>query len=232
MRFVYISAFFAFTLFGAITKANESVKLTNLDGRSIEARILRFQNDAVDIQTADNRLFTIRMDTLDKESQERVRSWQSDAWMESNPLDITITRRKVDRNVSTAYRYRRETARLIHTVQIQNRRMAREIPKLEVRFILYYRPRRYYAMTQRPTITYKGTTTIETLRQFGTDSFEMRPIDTYSWRHGSMRYEDEIDGIWIRFYENGKLIGQHQEPPSYFTGRNWDTDFRNASEFP
>jgi hypothetical protein len=215
-----------------IISASEPVRLTNLEGRSIEARILRFQDETVDIQTSDSRTFTLRMDSLDRESQNRIRAWQSEAWMQASPLDITITRRKVDRNVSTGYRYRRETARLIHTVQIMNRRMAREIPKLEVRYIVFYRPRRYYTMAQRPTVTFKATTTIDNLRQFGSASFEMRPLDVFSYRYGSSRYEDEIDGIWIRFYENGKLIGQHQEPESYFTGRDWEADFRNASDFP
>ena len=220
------------TLFCSLLLANEMVTLTNREGRSIQARILRFQNDTVEIQMQDNRMFTLEMASLDEKSQNSVRSWQSGRWMEDNPLDITINRRKIDRNVSSGVRYRRETARLIHTVQIQNRRMAREIPKLEIRYMVYYRPRRYFSMTQLPTVTYKGTATIETLRQFGSDSFEMRPLDTYSYRYGSIRYEDEIDGVWIRFYENGKLIGQHQEPASYFSNRDWEEDFGKASAFP
>lgn len=223
-------------LMGAVN-ASEPVSLTNREGRTLDARIIRAFDGNVKIQLMDGRLFTLNVNTLDEESQKTVQAWQANQLLAEDIFQVSFTRRNLDRNVNNTRFGRVEDYRLQHVVSVRNTR-AQEFPALEARYILFQLPSGYVGGTSSHK-TFSGTAKLENIGQFGTVDFEMQPVlmrsrqsravRTCGGRIPSHSSRCTIDGIWIRFYEDGRLIGEFQQPTAFFRNREWDQEYTPTS---
>lgn len=224
----------AATLFCSLAMANEMVSLTNREGRSLQARILQVHEDNVQIQTSDGRLFTLDINTLNDESQRTVRAWQAQRLVDAGIFNFSFVRRNLEREVDRTRSNREQNTSLQHVVTVTNTR-AREFPKLEVRYMIFhFQPNLAAQHRDAGTrTTFRATSILENIGQFGNATFEMEPIEMRyhrlqsGWRYtsgGRKSARDTIEGIWIRLYENGLLVGELQQPTSFFRNRDWDED--------
>jgi len=230
----------SFLFLGSIL-ATETVTLTNREGRSLQARIVQTHGDNVQIQTQDGRLFTIDVNTLDDASQKIIRELQAQRLLDDGIFQITFNRRNLERDIDSRRSTREQNSHLQHIVTVTNTR-AREFPKLEVRYMLYHFSPVLAAQSrdQGTRTTYRGTASLENIGQFGSGVFEMEPVEMRyfrlqpGWRYvdgGRRSARDSIEGIWIRFYENGLLVGEFQQPTAFFRTREWDEEYNQARAF-
>ncbi|MCC5845161.1 MAG: hypothetical protein JJU05_13005 [Verrucomicrobia bacterium] len=227
----------SFLFLGSIL-ATEPVTLTNREGRSLQARIVQTHGDNVQIQTQDGRLFTLDVNTLDDASQKIIREVQARRLLEDGIFQVTFNRRNLEREIDRTRSAREQNANLQHIVTVTNTR-AREFPKLEVRYMLYHFSPQLAAPNRDAgtRTTYRGTAALEEIGQFGSGEFEMEPVEMRyhrlqaGWRYaggGRRSARDTIEGIWIRFYENGLLVGEFQQPTAFFRNREWNEEYAGA----
>jgi hypothetical protein len=222
--------------------ATEPVSLTNREGRTLQARIVQSHGDSVQIQLMDGRLFTIGLDSLNEESQTTVRNWQAQRLVDTGIFQMSINRRNIESDANRHASTRIRNSRLQHIITLTHNR-AQEFPKLEVRYMLFHFSPRLAAQDRNEgtQTIFRGTTTLENIGQFGSGTFEMPPVDmrvhqlAANVRYvsgGSRTARDRIDGIWVRIYENGLLIGEVQQPGVYFRNLEWDNEIARARAFP
>jgi len=209
-----------------------AIELTDTEGRTIHARILKYGGDRVDIQMRTGRRYTVKLDTLSEASQLAVKEWHRKELEKLNdPFDIRKNTHKTEETSRSTASTKIEGYNLAYEFTLKNKTL-RVFDKVKVEYILFHKQAQPAAQSRdagfRKRI--RGEAEIENLGKFKEASFmtkkvHMRESDLRAnWDYangGKEKAEDEIEAIWIRFYVDGVMVQEYAVPKS-ITDEPWE----------
>jgi|GEM_PF-1451430 len=220
-----------------------AIELTDTQGRTIQAEILKYHGDRIDIRMGNGRRYTVNLKTLTDESRKAAEEWHKQQLEKMRPpFQVLCKRRKFGKSENVMPGSRYTTHMVEYDLTLKNT-MMREFDGVEVEYILFVDTgipppkdndggrfgRGRGGPPKRGTRKFKKVIKrIDRLEQvsFDTDNVLLaentpraQPGSRYVSGH---RWEDEMEGIWIRIYVNGVLVQEHAEPESLMKKKSWE----------
>jgi hypothetical protein len=145
-------------------------------------------------------------------------------------VQITATKKKLDEQKS------REggpvtvtTKEIIYLVSVQNKRFA-TMPEIQIKYMIFLSDEKGGSTNKPITLSHRGSETLKNLNSNASVTFETKPFKLTTeeldggWYYGSGasgRARDKVNGVWIRAYADGKVIGEYANPSSVTKKNEW-----------
>lgn len=225
------------------TLAAEYRTFTNEAGATIEARLVRVEDDLVVIERKDRQLFRFPIDQLSGEDQKYVRRWPAlQALGSSDRVEIRLRRSRVGRNQERASPhvdpnlfYRRTEEEFVYQI-ILNNRVNEELRDVTIEYRIFKQRAAHLPGDRGRRIVRRGKVTAERVPARRETTLETEPfviIDTDREEWGPfnprirdypvvrIRRTDTLDGIWIRIMDGDKVVREEVSSQTIPRRFNW-----------
>lgn len=216
---------------------------TNKDGDTIEARMVRIEDDLAVIERKDRRIFRYPIDRFSDEDQKYVRRWPALRGLGSKDrIEIRLRRSRLERNqersspqVDPDLDFRRTEEKFVYQI-IFNNRTGDELEDVTVEYRIFKQRAAHMPGDRGRRIVKRGETTAEKIRRRGETTITTEPfliIDTdreawgpYNPQTGyysvvRVRRSDSLDGIWIRIMDGDKIVREEYSSQNIPQRFNW-----------
>ncbi len=141
-------------------------------------------------------------------------------------FEFKTEKKKTEGHRSTSVSETVSKEKWCYAVTIENHSF-KDIADIQVKYIVYLKqqPQGGRVAVEKHNA---GATTIATLQNNGSFAFTTNPIDLtrtelengYYWANGAdSRSWANLNGIWIRLYKDGKMIGEYADPSRLSRGK-------------
>lgn len=151
------------------------------------------------------------------------------AWAALSDVEISATRKKLDEQKANNSFSVTTTKEIAYTVVVKSKSF-KPLSNLEVRYLIFFENSQLGANEGSSERVEKGREQIASLEANRSHTFETSPIKLdsavlnagYAYTDGSAsQTRDKVNGIWIRVYSEGKMIGEYANPTSIAKRQTW-----------
>ena len=207
---------------------------TDLQGREMQAKVISFSDNIVEVQRKDGLRTQVPIDVLSAEDQHYIRQLVSEKVLRPGILTVRFSDKELNESESKngGIKYRRYEA---HYEIILKNNHHEDLADLRVEYLMFKfideiaAKKRSAGEVERK----KGTIKLPVLparteKRLATDTFEM--LETalqsgYVWSGGeagkARDSADRLDGIWIRVYKGDRLLLEESRPQSIVRKEIW-----------
>lgn len=121
------------------------------------------------------------------------------------------------------------TKEIIYTISVTNKQF-KPIPELQVKYMLFFASADAGVKEQAANNSQRGTETISNLApnstvNFDTKSIKLTTVDLdagwYYTTGAGNRARDKANGIWVRAYNEGRLVAEYANPSTVSKKNTW-----------
>lgn len=196
------------------------VTLKNTEGVEIEAKLLDLRFGIVDLERKGyTQIFRVPMENLSAPSQKLVKDWQIAQAVKN--LRFGFAERTIERDNGSSESRSWETRQEGLSIRVANESSV-AIKGITVKFLVLYRDENIGDMDRRnlPLREFKGDLRFPEIPAGDTVRLETAAIPlrkewmnpNWSYATGEQSAEDEIEGVVVEFYHEGKLIHEEASP--------------------
>lgn len=118
---------------------------------------------------------------------------------------------------------------IVYSVSVTNKQF-KAIPELQVKYMLFFENADAGSTEQAASNSQRGTETLSNLQPHAAVNFETKPFKLATveldagWVYdsgASNRSRDKANGIWIRAYSEGRLVGEYANPSTVAKKNTW-----------
>ena len=144
-------------------------------------------------------------------------------------VEISATRKKLDEQKANNSFSVTTTKEIAYTVTVKSKSF-KPLSNLEVRYLIFFENSQLGTTEGASERVEKGREQIASLEANRSHIFETNPIKLesaalnagYSYSDGSAsQARDKVNGIWIRVYSDGKMIGEYANPTTIIKRQTW-----------
>lgn len=145
-------------------------------------------------------------------------------------VKITATQKKLDEEKSRGMGAVTLTSKeIVYLISVQNKRFS-AIPELHIKYMIFISDAQGGSTEKAVTISHLGSDTLKNLNANTSVSIETKPFvltseqlaPGVSYLSGaSNRIRDKIEGVWIKAFADGKIVGEFASPPSISKKNDW-----------
>lgn len=144
----------------------------------------------------------------------------SSAFAQMQDVQITATKKKRDEQKEREGNITITTKEIIYNIAVQNKTF-KPIAELQVKYMVFLSDSQGGNTGGPVDAAHTGSETLKNLNGQGTVNFETKPIKLMTedldagWVYGSgagNRAKDKVNGVWIRAYVDGKMVGEYANP--------------------
>lgn len=142
---------------------------------------------------------------------------------------ITVTKKKLDEEKSRDGNKTITTKELGYNITVQNKRF-KTMPEIQVKYMIFLTDERAGSTQDGVTKPHTGSETLTNLASNASVSFETKPIKISTedldagWYYTSgagNRARDKVNGVWVRAFADGKIIGEYANPSTIAKKNTW-----------
>ncbi len=152
------------------------------------------------------------------------------AFAQLQDVQITATKKKLDEQKSRGGGPITVTTKeIVYSVTVQNKRF-KMMPEVQVKYMIFLSDEQGGTTDKAVASSHKGSETLANLASNASASFETKPVKLTTeeldggWAYttgASGRARDKVNGIWIRAYADGKIIGEYANPTTISKKNDW-----------
>ena len=218
--------------FASIAVSEEFRTFTDIEGRRIQAVVIRANDSDVWIRREDGKDFRVPLDKFSLADRKYVEEWrQTDALKAPNALEFTAGRFTDGAEMSTSSSRKTTSEKYGYSVTLTNRSPI-DLEDLMVEYRYFIRRGSAGVSGQDREVDYQdGIAHIDILPSRGKREFKTSTIDLQDvrlrpgWRFtntNKRRFNDDLRGIRIRILQRGKLIAEFADPPKLLETERWE----------
>ncbi len=224
-----VSLLWLYLLLTAGAVAGELHQWTNKDGRTVQAEFVELSATDVTIRREDGQTFKVPKDSLSDE--DLAYAAKADA---NRPISVKleVSRAMFSSNSTHTVSEITTTENWGYNITVSN---TGSVPgqNLRVEYLLFLRhsPGPGKSISLQPLVRQAGSEPISKLERLGKFSFRSATValislklqNGYYWSStgDSATSSDELEGIWVRVYQNDRVIGEYTSADS-FLKEGWD----------
>jgi len=145
-------------------------------------------------------------------------------------FDISATRQTLDQDKSREDGSVTVTTKdIVYKVTLQNK-SSKDYANIQVKYMIFYIDPQFGTKEKPKEASQPGSEAIALLKSHAQTIFTTKPVKlTHEELDGgwvfangaSGRAKDRVNGVWIRAYVDGKLMGEYMNPSSLSQRRSW-----------
>lgn len=145
-------------------------------------------------------------------------------------VQITAAKKKLDEQKSrSGGPVTVTTKEIVYNVTVQNKRF-KMMPEIQVKYMIFLSDEQGGSTDKAVSSSHRGSETLKNLASNASVSFETKPFKLtteeldggYYYVSGATgRARDKVNGIWIRAYAEGKIIGEYANPTTVSKKNDW-----------
>lgn len=144
-------------------------------------------------------------------------------------VEISAKRTTLDQSKERGQNTTTITKEIAYELKIQSKTF-KVIPKLEIKYMIFSSDAKAGSKDEAVPASVKGTESITDLPSRGKVTLQTKPIalstedldGAFFYTDGSSnRARDEVKGIWIRAYAEGKMVGEYKNPSTIDKKNDW-----------
>lgn len=151
------------------------------------------------------------------------------AFAQIQDVQISAAKKKLDEQKERGANVTVTTKEIVFNVTVQNKRF-KAMPEVQVKYMIFLSDEQGGTKEKAVATSHKGSETLTNLAPNATVSFETKPFKLTTedldggWYYASgasNRARDKVNGIWIRAYSEGKIIGEYANPTTVSKKNDW-----------
>lgn len=211
----------------------EPVTLTDTQGRSIEAEILRVLAGNVTVKMANGHQFRIPMSKFNEESHKTIDRWKlAQVAKQREPFRISLRTFKENKEVSGTQSTKIKTYDEGYEVTVRNMSLI-DLPAMKVDYLILKLDEGQLGQ-DKDSDTYevhKGSIDLAAMKMSDEITFKTITLSIkenslrggwYYVNRGQRKAKDDLDGIWIKFKVGDQLIYEYAKPESLTEDVDWN----------
>lgn len=152
------------------------------------------------------------------------------AFAQIQDVQITASKKKLDEDKSREGTNKTViTKEIAYNITLQNKRF-KVMPEVQVKYMIFVSDEKGGSTDGAATNAHTGSETLKDIASnatvsFETKSFKLTTVDLdagwYYTTGAGNRARDKANGIWIRAYADGKIIGEYANPSTISKKNDW-----------
>lgn len=152
------------------------------------------------------------------------------AFAQLQDVQITAAKKKLDEQKGRADGNKTViTKEIVYNVTVQNKRF-KVMPEIQVKYMIFLEMSQAGSSEKAVASSHRGSQTLTNLASNASVSFETKPFALTTvdmdagWYYetgAGNRARDKVNGIWIRAYSEGKIIGEYANPSTLSKKNDW-----------
>lgn len=152
------------------------------------------------------------------------------AFAQIQDVQITAAKKKLDEEKTReGINKTVVTKEIVYNITVQNKRF-KVMPEIQVKYMIFLDDAKGGSKEDATGKTHTGSETLTNLASNASVSFETKPFKLTTvdldagWYYTSgagNRARDKANGVWIRAYADGKMIGEYANPSTITKKNEW-----------
>lgn len=148
---------------------------------------------------------------------------------ELSDVEMSARRLKLDESKERARNETIKSKKIAYEITVESKSF-QDIPKLEIKYMLFYSDAKPGEKDETVLASVKGSESITDLKSRSKVKLKTKPITLetvnldggWSYTSGaSSRARDDVEGLWIRAYADGEMVGEYINPSTLDRKNDW-----------
>ena len=145
-------------------------------------------------------------------------------------VGITVAKKKLDEEKSREGGNKTVTTKeIVYTISVQNKRF-KTMPEIQVKYMIFLNDEQAGSTEAGVVKAHTGSESVQNLASNASVTIETKPIRLATedldggWAYYSgagNRARDKVNGVWVRAYADGKIIGEYANPSTVTRKNTW-----------